>query len=115
MTQGEANAGTSQVVAGHISIAHTSVYALIDSGALHLIVFALFVKKLHMEPMMLEEVCVVSLPLGENLISRFSFKELLVKVARRRFPVNLIVLEMVDYSMILGMSWLSKYNATISL
>ena len=59
--------------------------------------------------------CDVSLPSGENLTSRVSFKEVLVKVAGKKLPVDLIVLEMVDYSMILGMSWLSKYNATISL
>ena len=28
-------------------------------------------------------------------------------------PVDLIVLEMVDYDVILGMDWLSKYNAII--
>ena len=28
-------------------------------------------------------------------------------------PVDLIVLETVDYGVILGMDWLSKYNATI--
>ena len=71
--------------------------------------------KLDMEPVMLEEVCVVFLPSGENLISRFSFKEVLVKVVGRSLPVDLIVLEMVDNSMIMGMRWLSKYNATSSL
>ena len=35
------------------------------------------------------------------------------KVTGRRLPVDLIVLEMVDYDVILGMDWLSKYNATI--
>ena len=55
----------------------------------------------------------VPLPSGENLTSRFSFKKVPVKVTERRYPVDLIVLEMVDY-MILGMGWLSKYNATIS-
>ena len=54
------------MVASQISIAHSSAYVLIDSGALHSVVSALFVKKLDMEPMMLEEVCVVSLPSGEN-------------------------------------------------
>ena len=34
LTQREADAGTSQVVAGQISIAHTFAYTLIDSGAL---------------------------------------------------------------------------------
>ena len=57
----------------------------------------------------------VSLPSGENLTSRFSFEEVPVKVTRGRLLIDLIVLEMMDYSMILGMDWLSKYNATISL
>ena len=74
---------------------------------------ALFVKKLDMEPVLLDEVCVVSLPSGENLTLRFSFKEAPVKVAGRELLVDLIVLEMVDYDVILGMDWLSKYNATI--
>ena len=62
---------------------------------------------------LLEEVCVVSLPLRENLTSRFSFEEVPVKVTERRFPVDLIVLEMVDYDVILGKDWMSKYSATI--
>ena len=57
--------------------------------------------------------CVVSLPSGETLTSQFSFKEIHVKVVGRELPVDLIVLEMVDYDVILGMDWLSKYNATI--
>ena len=113
LTQGEADAGTSQVVAGQISIAHTSAYALIDSGASHSFVTALFVKKLDMEAALLDEVCAIFLPSGENLTSRFSFKEVPVKVARRELPVDLIILEMVDYDVILGMDWLSKYNATV--
>ena len=48
-----------------------------------------------------EEVCVVSLPSRENLTLRFSFEEVPVKVTGRRLPVDLIVLEMVDYGMIL--------------
>ena len=90
-------------MAGQISIAHTSVYALIDYRASHSFVFTLFIKKLDLEPVMLEEMCVVSLPLGENLASRFSFKEVPIKVTGRELPVDLIELEMVDYDVILGM------------
>ena len=74
LTQGEAEACTSKVMAGQISIAHTSAYALIDFGASHSFVSAIFVKKLDIKLVLLDEVCVVSLPLGENLTSRFSFK-----------------------------------------
>ena len=88
MTQGKAEAGTSQVVASQISIAHISAYTLIDSGASHLFMFAIFVKKLYMEPVLLDEVCVVSLPSGENLTSQFSFKEVLVKVVGRELQLT---------------------------
>ena len=52
---------------------------------------------------LLEEVCVVTLPSEENLTSRFSFEEVPIKVTGRRLPVNLVVLEMVDCSVLLGM------------
>ena len=113
LTQAEVEASTSQVVACQISIAHTLAYALIDSGASYSFVSAMLVKKLDMESVFLGEVCVVSLPLGETLTSRFSFKEVSVKVAGRELPDDLIVLEMVNYDVILGMDWLSKCNATI--
>ena len=113
LTQGEAEVGTSKVMAGQISIAHTSAYTLIDSRASHSFVSANFVKKLDMVPDLLDEMCIVSLPSGENLPSRFGFKVVPVKIAGRELPVDLMVLEMVDYDMILGMDWLSKCNATI--
>ena len=63
-----------------------------------------------MELVLLGEVCVVSLVSGENLTSRFSLKEVQVKVTRRRLLVDLIMLGIVDSSMVLGMRQLSRYN-----
>ena len=50
---------------------------------------------------LLEGVCAVSPPSRENLTLRFSFEKVPVKFIERRLPVDLIVLEMVDYGMIL--------------
>ena len=47
------------------------------------------------------------------MTSRFGFNVIPIKIAGRELPVDLMVLEMVDYDVILGMDWLSKYNATI--
>ena len=66
-----------------------------------------------MMPNLLDEMCIVSLPSGENLTSRFDFKVVLVEIIGRELQVDLTVLETVDYNVILGMDWLSKYNATI--
>ena len=54
--------------------------------------------------------CDVSLPLGGDLTSRFSFKEVQVKVTRKGLSVDLIMLEIMDSSMVLGMGQLSRYN-----
>ena len=61
------------------------------------------VRKLVIGLVLLEEVCVVSLPSTENLTSRFSFEEVPIKVTGKRLSVDLIVLEMMDYDVILGM------------
>ena len=61
----------------------------------------------------LEDMCNVSLLSGEKLIARFCFKVILIKIAGQELLVDLLVLEMVDYDVILGMDWLSRYNATI--
>ena len=106
MIQEEVEIGTSKVVSGKIFIAHISTYTLIDSGASHLFVSVTFVKRL-------DDMCTVSLPSGENLTSWFGFKVVLVKIAGRELPVDLMVLEIIDYDVILGMGWLSKYNVTI--
>ena len=63
-----------------------------------------------MELALLGEVCAVSLPSGKNLTSRFSFKEVQVKVTGKGLPVDLIMLEIVDSSMVLGIGQLSRYN-----
>ena len=57
------------MVENQITIAYTSSYTLIDSRASYSFVSAMFVKKLDMEPIFLDEVCVVSLPSGDNLTS----------------------------------------------
>ena len=66
-----------------------------------------------MESVLLDEACIIFLPLGENSTSSFVFKEVPVRVASREFPVDLIILEMVDYGVTLGMDWLSKCSVTI--
>ena len=113
LTQGEVEAGTSKIVAGQICIAHTLIYTLIYSEASHSFVSAMFVKKLDMVPDLLYEIYIISLPSEENLTSRFGFKVIPVKIPGRELPVDLMVLEMVDYDLILSIDWLSKYNATI--
>ena len=113
LTQMEVEIGTSNVVANQISIANTSADTLINSRASHSFVFDSFIQKLDMFPKLLDDVCNISFPWGKKLPSWFSLKAVHVKIDGKELPIDLIVLEMVDYDVVLGMDWLSKHNATI--
>ena len=55
----------------------------------------------------------VSLPSGELMNSGQIIRGCTILVDGRDLYVDLIVLDMVDYEVILGMDWLSKYHASI--
>ena len=74
---------------------------------------ASFIKKLDMVLSLLNDMCNISLPFGEKLTSLFIFKVVPINLAGRELPVDLIVLEMINYNVILGMDWLSKHNTII--
>ncbi|KAL5558463.1 hypothetical protein UlMin_034674 [Ulmus minor] len=102
ITKEEAEAGSSTVVAGQLSIAGTPAYALIDSGATHSFASPMFVEKIGRLPDRLEGIFSTSLPSGATLLSDSWLQ-----------ATPVIIDEMHDYDVILGMDWLSKYNAKI--
>ncbi|KAL5583195.1 hypothetical protein UlMin_015637 [Ulmus minor] len=54
-----------------------------------------------------------SLPSGEFLLSVYWLRTVPIILSERELYVDLIVLDMYDYDVILGMDFLAKYNATI--
>ncbi|KAL5575240.1 hypothetical protein UlMin_016939 [Ulmus minor] len=102
ITKEEAEAGSSTVVAGQLSIAGTPAYALIDSGATHSFASPMFVEKIGRLTDRLEEIFSTLLPSGATLLSDSWLQ-----------ATPVIIDEMHDYDVILGMDWLSKYNAKI--
>ncbi|KAL5549690.1 hypothetical protein UlMin_004921 [Ulmus minor] len=55
----------------------------------------------------------IILPSGDVLLSTYWLKETPIKISDQELYVDLIILEIKDFDVILGMDWLSKYNATI--
>ncbi|KAL5565524.1 hypothetical protein UlMin_027032 [Ulmus minor] len=109
----EAEAGPSSVVAGQLSIAGISAYALIDSGATHSFVSPAFTERSDRMIDKIEGVFTTMLPSGAVMLSNKWLRDMPIIVDDRELNVNLVVLEMHDYDVILGMDWLSKYNAKI--
>lgn len=95
---------------GQISVADTSAYALIDSGASHSA--GKFVKQLDVKPEPLSQLFTTTTPSGEILGSMFCFHEIPVRVCDRVLPADLVVLDMRDFDVILGMDWLSRHKAS---
>ena len=56
---------------------------------------------------------VVSLPTGDSLIANRVYKGSKVTIASHEFEADLIVLDILDFDIILGMDWLAKHRATV--
>ena len=70
-TKGDAEAGTSHVVTGQISITTHDAIALFDSGATHSFISLMFAQKLGRGVDSLDQLFRTSLPFGEILWSNF--------------------------------------------
>ncbi|XP_077242573.1 uncharacterized protein LOC143883096 [Tasmannia lanceolata] len=58
------------------------------------------------------ELC-VDTPVGGSLITDRVFKSCVVKIGDRELPTELVVLEMRDFDVILGMDWLATNHANL--
>ena len=112
LTQADAETSPS-VVSGEILISSVPTHALVDSGATNSFASIKYVRRLGQLPDKSNTKYSVSIPSGEILMSDQILRACTVFIDGRELLVDLIVLEMTDYEVILGMDWLSKYHATI--
>ncbi|KAL5583320.1 hypothetical protein UlMin_015762 [Ulmus minor] len=112
-TKGDAEAGTSNVVTGQLTVANSNAYILFDSGATHSFISTAHENQLDRAKDEISQAFRTSLPSGDVLVSTHWLRAIPVRVADRELYVDLIILDMYDYDIILGMDFLAKYNATI--
>ncbi|KAL5570735.1 hypothetical protein UlMin_020332 [Ulmus minor] len=111
--KGDAEAGTSNVVTGQLYVANMTTYALFDSGAMHSFISNMHANRLDRRKDTIPQTFRTSLPSGEVLLSIYWLRAVPIILSERELYVDLIVLDMYDYDVILGMDFLAKYNATI--
>ncbi|KAL0551944.1 hypothetical protein IC582_011037 [Cucumis melo] len=101
------------VVTGTLLILGHYAFVLFDSESSHSFISSVFVQHVGLKVEPLGSVLSVSTPSGEVLLSKVNIKACRVEIANHVLDVTLLVLDMQDFDVILGMDWLSANHANI--
>jgi len=94
-------------VLGHYTL------VLFDSGLSHSFISSAFVLHVRLEVEPIYHVLLVSTPSWESLLSKEKVKACQIEIADHVIEVTLLVLDMHDFDVILGMDWLAANHARI--
>ncbi|XP_020271784.1 uncharacterized protein LOC109846955 [Asparagus officinalis] len=111
LTEKEAEANK-DVVIGTLTFASVPARVLFDSGASHSFIAAQFVKRNKFPCDTLQQELLVGTPGGSILVSTQGCRGK-IYILDKKLPVELMMLEMHDFDIILGMDWLSLNHASI--
>ena len=101
------------VVIGIISIFDRDAHILIDPGATHSFIYMGFISNVNVEFQPIDYNIVVSLPTGDSWIAESVYLESRVNIGDMQFLADLILLDIHDFDVILGMDWLYRHHATM--
>ncbi|EOY03279.1 Uncharacterized protein TCM_018113 [Theobroma cacao] len=101
------------VVSGILSICNMNARVLFDPGATHSFISPCFASRLGKDRVRREEQLVVSTPLNEVFVAEWEYESCVVRVKDKDTLVNLVVLDTLDFDVILGMDWLSPCHASV--
>ena len=101
------------MVTSIISILEHDAYTLVDPGATHSFASKPFLDRFQIETRPLEGRMRVSLPAGDSLLADKVVRDSRVLIEGQEFPADLVVLDMMDFDVVLDMDWLSRHRATL--
>ncbi|TYJ95917.1 pol protein [Cucumis melo var. makuwa] len=104
-------AGT--VVTGTLPVLGHYALVLFDLGSSHSFISSAFVLHARLEVEPLHHVLSLSTPSGECMLSKEKVKACQIEIAGHVIEVTLLVLDMLDFDVILGMDWLVANHASI--
>ena len=104
---------TDTVVASILPLfsAHTKV--LFDPGSTHSFVSCAFAKNHDKSPELLDFELSISTLVGDTLMTNLVLKSCITCIEGRELLADLVLLDMHDFDVILGMDWLASYHASV--
>ena len=120
MTQARVFAVTQQdddsapdVVTGMISVFDRDAHTLKDPGAIHSFISMGFISNVNVESQPIDCSIVVSLPIGDSRLVKSVYMDSRVIIRGQEFLADMILLDIHDFDVILGLDWLSRHHATM--
>ncbi|XP_052193780.1 uncharacterized protein LOC127802126 [Diospyros lotus] len=101
------------VIEGTLFFSNIPVHALIDPGATHSFVSHASVEGLQLEPRELGYQMVIATPMGSTLRTAVGCRECNFNMGSKSFKIDLVVLDIQDFDIIIGMDFLSLHEAKI--
>ena len=102
------------MVTGQLLLAKQDAHVLIDSGATHSFASYAFAKKLCRGEERIRKTFRTALPSEDVLLSEYWVRQVPIIICDRELHVDLIIIDLKDFDVILGMDFLGKYNAVIN-
>ena len=101
------------MVAGTLPICYLNARILFDPGALHSFMSPIFSSIMEWQPSKLLILLYVATLLSDELEIDIVFPSYPVLVEGRELLADLVLLDVIDFDVIMGMDWLAKHYATV--
>ncbi|KAK4385928.1 Transposon Ty3-I Gag-Pol polyprotein [Sesamum angolense] len=112
MTREEAPT-SNDVISGTILLFDVEAYILIDPGSTHSYISSELASKIPGKNSLLGYNLMVYLPVGGGVVVNSVRKGSLVRIGDVNLPVDLIVMDLKEFDVILGMDWLAQHRAVV--
>ena len=101
------------VVAGILPLFSTHAKVLFDPGSTHSFVSCAFAKNHDKSPELLDFELSVSTPIGDTLMTNIGLKSCIICIEGIELLADLVLLDMYDFDVILGMDCLASYHDSV--